>query len=318
MGQERPTLRQLAMIELPGRPGFDEAVFANGMMLIAHPGASTVDIFDPVKRRLVAQVQKIEDPRGIAVDDPAGRVYIATAGTNSVTVLNSKTWKVEGAIGLKHAPEALVLVPAMKSLMVSNPVNRSVSVISTESFGSTQAELASFDIQGRPQQLAWDPDKKVVYVTVEDLSEIAVIDPAGSGVRQRFKLSASQPTGMVFDPTSRRLFVAVRYAILAIDPDSGAETARVPAANGVDTLWLDSSSHALYAAAADGNVHVLDITGGTLRSTGEFHAAVRGKTLAFDPVNRLVYLTGAREGKSKIVILRPLKAVPPQIETARR
>lgn len=316
--QDRPGLRQLAVIELPGRPGFDEAVFANGMMLIAHPGASTVDIFDPVKRRLVAQVQKIEDPRGIVVDESAGRVYIATAGTNTVTVLNSKTWKVEGAIGLKHAPEALVLVPPMKALLVSNPANRSISLVSIDSFGSAQAELASFDVQGRPQQLAWDPEKKVAYITVEDLSQVAVIDPAGSGVQRRFQLSASQPTGLVFDALARRLFVAVRYAVLELDPDSGNELARVPAANGVDTLWLDASSRALYAAAGDGNVHVMDISSGTLRAAGEFHASVRGKSLAFDPVNRLVYLTGAREGKSKIVILRPLNTPAPQVETARK
>jgi len=287
-------------------------------MLIAHPGAGTVDIFDPVKRRLVAQVQKIDDPRGIAVDDAANRVYISTAGTNTITVLNSKTWKVDGAIGLKHAPESIVVAPQMQSLIVANPRNRSVSVVSTESFGSTQAELASIDVQGRPQQIAWDGEKKLAYVTIEDLGEIVVIDPAARNVARRSKLSASQPTGVVFDPLSRRLFVAVRYAVLEVDPASGEELARVPAANGVDTLWFDSGSRALYAAAADGNVHVFDTSSGTLRSAGEFHAAVRGKSLAFDPVNRLVYLTGAREGKSKIVILRPLASPGPQIETARK
>ena len=316
---EQPPLRQLAVVEVPGQPGFEDAVFANGMLLVAHPGAGTVDIFDPAKRRLIAQVQKIADPRGIAVDERAGLAYIATAGTNSITVLNTKTWKVEGSIGLKHTPDAIALVPETKSLLVSNPANRSVSVVATDALGNQNSELATIDLAGRPQQIAWDAERKTAYITLEDRGEIVALEPEGQKIRSRFRLSASQPTGMVFDPVSRRLFVAVRYAVLQIDPDSGSELARVPAANGVDTLWLDSSGRKIYSAASDGSVSIIDVTGNTMRIAGEFRASVRGKSMAFDPTNRLMYLTGGREGKSKIVILKPLAgAMPsPGVESAR-
>jgi DNA-binding beta-propeller fold protein YncE len=316
---EQPPLRQLAVIEVPGQPGFEDAAFANGMLLVAHPGAGTVDIFDPVKRRLIAQVQKISDPRGIAVDDRAGLAYIATAGTNTITVLNTKSWKVEGSIGLKHTPDALALVPEMKSLLISNPGNRSVSIVAADSMSKQNSELATIDLAGKPQQIVWDAERKAAYITLEDRGEIAAVEPVSQKVRSRYRLTASQPTGMAFDPVSRRLFVAVRYAVLQVDPDSGAEVARVPAANGVDTLWLDSSGRKLYSAASDGSVAIVDITGNAMRVAGEFRASVRGKSLAFDPVNRMMYLTGGREGKSKIVILKPLAGVPPQqgVESAR-
>jgi DNA-binding beta-propeller fold protein YncE len=316
---EQPALRQIAIVEVPGRPGFADSAFANGMLLVAHPGAGTVDIFDPVKRRLIAQVQKIAEPHGIAVDEKAGLAYIATAGTNSITVLNTNSWKVEGAIGLKHTPRAVAFAPDMKSLLISNPQNRTVSIVATESIGKQNSELASVEIAGKPQQIVWDAERKVAYTTIEDRSEIAVVDPSTQKLRARYRLSASQPTGLAFDPVSRRLFVAVRYAVLQIDPDSGAEIARVPAANGVDTLWLDSSGRKLYAAASDGSLSVLDINGNSMRVTGEFRASIRGKALAFDPENRLVYLTGGREGKSKVVILKPLAGVAPVqgIESAR-
>lgn len=304
-------MRQIAIIELPGRPGYDTTAFANGMLLMAHSAANTVDIFDPVKRRLVAQVQGIGEPRGIVVDPQTGLAYIAARSTNSITVLNTKDWSVAGVIGLKHAPENIALVPTAKSLLISNPMNASVSVVSLDSLGKKDAELATIDLGGRPQQIAWDPTKHVAYVAVEDRSEIAVVDPANASapITKRIKVEASQPTGMAFDPGSRKLFVAVRYAVLQIDPDAGIEIARAPAAAGTDTLWFDDANKRLYAAAGDGSVHIFRVDG-NITSENEFRAEVRGHSLAYDPTTKMMYLSGGREGKSKVLILKEAGTAP--------
>jgi DNA-binding beta-propeller fold protein YncE len=304
-------MRQIAIIELPGRPGYDAAAFANGMLLMAHSAANTVDIFDPIKRRLVAQVQGIGEPRGIVVDPQSGLAYIAARSTNSITVLNTKDWSVAGVIGLKHAPENIALVPTAKSLLVSNPMSASVSVVSLESLGKKDAELATIDLGGRPQQIAWDATRHVAYVAVEDRSEIAVIDPANGSapIVKRFKVEASQPTGLAFDPGSRKLFIAVRYAVLQMDPDAGVEVARAPAAAGTDTLWFDDASKRLYAAAGDGSVHIFRVSG-NIATENEFRAEVRGHALAYDPTTKMMYLSGGREGKSKVLILKEATTAP--------
>jgi DNA-binding beta-propeller fold protein YncE len=304
-------MRQIAIIELPGRPGYDATAFANGMLLMAHSAANTVDIFDPVKRRLVAQVQGIGEPRGIVVDPQSGLAYIAARSTNSITVLNTKDWSVAGVIGLKHAPENIALLPTEKALLVSNPMNASVSVVSLDSLGKKDAELATIDLAGRPQQIAWDPTKHVAYVAVQDRREIAVVDPANASapITKRIKVEASQPTGLAFDPGSRKLFVAVRYAVLQIDPDAGIEVARAPAAAGTDTLWFDDANKRLYAAAGDGSVHIFRVDG-NITSENEFRAEVRGHSLAYDPTTKMMYLSGGREGKSKVLILKEAGTAP--------
>ncbi|MGA7462106.1 MAG: hypothetical protein WBW69_17885, partial [Candidatus Korobacteraceae bacterium] len=53
-------LRQIGIVNLPGSPGFGEMAFANGMLLLAQPGASAVDVFDPVKRRTIAQITGLQ------------------------------------------------------------------------------------------------------------------------------------------------------------------------------------------------------------------------------------------------------------------
>src|SRR5207248_1724760 len=111
-------LRQIASLDLPGTPGFDDMVMVNGNLVIAHHGANTVDIFDPVKRRMVAQIRGIESPHGLAVDEQGGLFYIAGSGSNTITVVSSKDWQVQGVVGLKHSPENLLLVPEMNSLLI--------------------------------------------------------------------------------------------------------------------------------------------------------------------------------------------------------
>jgi len=319
-------LRQVALLDIPGIPGFDDMVMVNGNLVIAHHGANTVDIFDPVKRRMVAQIRGIEGPRGLAVDEQGGLFYIAGSGSNTITVVSSKDWQVRGVVGLKHSPENLLLVPEMNSLLITNPLNRTVSVLSTETTRkiapTSKSELATFDVQGRPRQIAWDPQKKVAYVTLEDTGEIVSLNPANSSepVVRRIKLTASQPTGLVFEPNSRRIFVAVRYAVLQLDADSGTELSRVPAAAGTDTLWLDIASNNLFAAAGDGSVSIINVGARNIQARNEFKSDVRGHAMAYDAVNHLIFLTGGREGKSKLVIIRNLGATPtePDVVAARR
>lgn len=311
--QPAAKMKQIAVIDLPGKPGYDSIAFANGMLLMSHSSADTVDIFDPVKRRLVAQVQGVSEPRGIAVDPQAELAYIAGHGANNITVLNTHDWSVKGVVGLKHAPENVLFVPGTGSLLVSNPVNRSVSVVSTDSLGKKDAELAVIDVQGRPQQMAWDPAQRVAYLAIEDRAEIAVVDPThtDSAILKRIPVHASQPTGVVFDSAARKLYVAVRYAVLQLDPENGAEISRAAADAGTDTLWLDPDSKVLYAAAGDGTVNVYGVAG-LLQAQNEFRADVRGHAIAFDPATHMMYLGGGREGKSKILIMRPTSIAPAQ------
>src|SRR5215470_8596763 len=91
-------LRQVAMIDLPGNPGFDQVALANGQMVITRPATNTIEIFSPVKRRIIARISQIEDPRGIAVDDDHLRVYVALAGSNCIASINSQNWQVEKLI----------------------------------------------------------------------------------------------------------------------------------------------------------------------------------------------------------------------------
>jgi YVTN family beta-propeller protein len=290
-------LRQVAIIDIPGNPGFDSLAFANGHLVIAHHGANTVDVFDPVKRRLKLQVSGMSDPRGIAVDEANNRVYVANAGSKSLAVLSTQDWKIEETISLPQSPAALLL--AGSKLYIANSRAASVSVFDI----GRHAVAATVELGGRPQQMAFDPQGNVAFISVEDRNEVVALG-ADHGIVKRYRLAGSQPTGIAVDAKFRRLFVAVRHGVLVLNADSGSELARIPAAAGTGRLWFDEGSGSLYAAASDGSVNMIRTQGEQFRSEHELQTQVRGHTLAFDPTRKMIYMPGGREGRSKLVILK--------------
>ena len=296
------SLRQLAMVYIPGNPGFQAVGFVDGHLIISHSGDSTVDIFNVKMRRVDAQL-KIEKPRGIAVDENGGKVYVADAGASKIAVISTKVWKLETDIPLQLAPGPLALAPDGRTLYAGNTRDQSVSAIDVNN-----AKPAVTVPLGHVDALVYDPARNVLYATLEDQAQVAVLDP-GLKVLRRYTLAASQPSALVLDQQARRLYVAVRDAVVALDADTGHEVGRVAAPMGVDSLWLDPGSGKLYAAASN-EVDVIRTKGGQFASEDQLQLTVRGHGIVFDPERKLLLMPSGHEGRSLVLILRPVGTQP--------
>jgi DNA-binding beta-propeller fold protein YncE len=291
-------LRQIAIVEIPGPPGFGAVAFAGRYLLISHTAANTLDIFDPTRRRVIAQIKDLSGPRGIAVDEEQGKIYIANSANKTVAVVSTQTWKVEKTIALDSPPDWLLLVPQRGALLATNWHERGISSIKLET-----GDITSIPLNGIPQSLAYDRQQETVFVSLQGDSGIIGIGPDNK-VAQHFEVKGPEPTGLAFDSQSNHLYVAVRGAVLVLDPASGAEVARVPSPESTDSLWYDPDTHSVYAAAEDGSVNMIRAEGGRYFSEDELKTQVKGHTLAFDSGRKFVYMPGGREGRSKLVILK--------------
>jgi DNA-binding beta-propeller fold protein YncE len=292
-------LKQVAMIDLPGDPGFSQVAMANGQVVITRPETNTVEIFSPVKRRVVARISQIDAPRGIAVDDAGGRIYIAMAGSNRIAVVKTSDWQVEKLISVQHVPERLLWVAETKTLYVSSVRDRVLTVV--DPLGGV--EKATLEMNALPQDMLYDPSRHQLLVSLQDLNQVVALDSSNKIV-ESFKLAASEPTGLALDEGHRRLYVAVRYAVLVLNADDGSELARIAAPGGTDTLILDSADNLLYAAAGDGSVLAIDLTRNKIDH--ELPTDVKGFSMAYDPSHKMLFFPGGREGRSKLVILKPV------------
>ncbi len=293
---QRGILSRIAMIDIPGQPGFQAVALFDGKLLISHTANDSVDVFDIAKRRVIAQVKDMKGASGLVVDAASGKAYVANADANEIAVLSTKDWSVRQRIPLKAAPRSLLLVPELGTLYSANWHQRSLSAVDLK-----QGTSRTVAIDGSPGHLAFDPEQKRLYATLEDVRQVAVLSPELQVVK-RYPIQGSQPTGILFDPTNRRLYVAVRYAVVSLDPDSGREVGRSAAPAGVDTLKLDGNR--LYAAASGGVVLIYRVTGSGLVAEHEVTSDVKGHTLAYDAERGMILLPGGREGRSKLLLLR--------------
>ena len=296
------SLRQMAMVYIPGNPGFQAVGFVDGHLIISHSGGGTVDIFNIKMRRVDAQIN-IEHPRGIVVDEKGGKVYVADAGASTVAVISTKTWKLESTIPLQLQPGPLALSPDGRTLYIGNSRNQSVSAIDL-----MKVERPVTVPLGHVDALVYDAGRNLIYATLEDQAQVAVLDP-GLKVLRRYTLVASQPSALVLDAQARRLYVAVRYAVVALDADSGKEVGRVAAPMGVDSLWLDHGSGKLYAASSN-EVDVIGVGGGQFAAADQLLLSVRGHGLVFDPEHQLLLMPSGHEGRSLVLILKPVGPQP--------
>lgn len=294
-------LRQVALIDLPGSPGFNQVTMANGQVVITRPGTNTIEIFSPVKRRVIARISQISDPRGMAVDDEGGMLYIALAGNNSIAVVDTRNWKVEKLIPVQHRPDKLLWVPQTKTLYATSVLSRTLTAIDPDRGGEGQI----IDLNALPQDLVYDPSRRAIIISLQDINQVGLIDLSNK-IIGRFKLVASEPTGLALDEERRRLYVAVRYAVLVLNADTGQEITRIPAPGGTDALVLDPGGNLLYAAAGDGSVLAIDLNRNVVDH--ELPTDVKGYSIAYDPQHKMLFLPGGREGRSKMVILSPTGA----------
>jgi DNA-binding beta-propeller fold protein YncE len=292
-------LRQVAIVDLPGQPGFSQVAVANGQVVITRPATNTIEIFSPVKRRVIARISQISDPRGIAVDDSSQRVYVGLAGSGHIAVINSENWRVEKMVRLAHRPDKLLWVPETKTLFATSQLDRCISMVDPE----RGEESATIELNALPGDMLYDASRQMLLVSLQDTAEVAAISSSRQ-VADRFKLAASAPTGLALDTARGRLYVAVRFAVVVLDAATGAEILRIPAPGGTDSLVLDPGGNLLYAAGGDGSVLAIDLTRNMVDH--ELPTDVKGYSLAYESSHKMLYMPGGREGRSKMLILSPV------------
>jgi DNA-binding beta-propeller fold protein YncE len=170
-------------------------------------------------------------------------------------------------------------------------------------------ETAVIELNALPQDMLFDSARQHLIVSLQDLNEIAMLDSSNKIVGM-FHVAASEPTSLVLDNARRRVYVAVRYAVLILNADTGAELFRVPAPGGTDSLILDPATNLLYAAGGDGSVLAIDLNRNVVDH--ELPTDVKGYSLAYDPSHKMLFMPGGREGRAKMVILSPSGTSEPE------
>ena len=221
-----------------------------------------------------------------SVDSQRHRLYIAHLGGGLVIVFDTKTRHVVKAIPAPGA-HGVLAVPELGRLFATATDSHKLLTIDQR----TLKVIASAPAGDYPDGIAWDPDRRRVYVSDETGGVVTVFSAAG---RRLATARLGGDAGNVqYDSGSRRVFVAVqsRNDLAVIDPRSERVTRRValPGCRHPHGLLIDASRRRAFIAC-DANATLLTLDLGRLKVTGKATVGGSPDVLAFDSSLRRLYV----------------------------
>lgn len=265
-----------------------------------------IDVVDLKKGQKVGEVDGVTGAHGaIAIHDL--RKGFATAGQkNKLMVFDLETLKVTQEIETGQNPDAVLYVSTAKEIWTFNGRSKNITCID----GATLTVKATIAVDGKPEVAVEHAEKGLVYVNLEDKSVIAAIDFRKHEVVGTHPIAPGDaPTGLALDVKNGLLFAGCgNKKLVAVDIESWKVTGAVDIGDHCDGVAFDAQTGNAYASCRDksGGLHVKDRA--TIEALPAFDTP-GGKTCAFDPKGRRLYITAGpprgEKGTVKVLVFAP-------------
>ncbi|HEU4414736.1 MAG TPA: YncE family protein [Candidatus Angelobacter sp.] len=274
---------------LGGDGGWDYLTFdAAGKRLFISRGTHVM-VVDPYKGTTVGDIPDTTGVHGIALAQDLGKGFTSNGRENSVTVFDLKTLKVTTKIKIDgENPDAIIYDPATKRVFTFNGRSKNATVIDADK-GTV---VATVPLDGKPEFGASD-GKGMVYVNIEDKSEITEIDAKKATVVKTWPLApCEEPSGLAMDQKHRRLFAGCSNKLMAVvNADSGKVVTTLPIGEGVDANGFDPETQLAFSSnGRDGTLTVVHEDSPDKFSVVENATTQKfARTMALDTTNHDVY-----------------------------
>ena len=136
----------------------------------------------------------------------------------------------------------------------------------------------------------------MVFVNIEDTSELTSIDAGNAKVAKTWKLTGcEEPSGLALDQKHHRLFAGCHNKVMAVVNAEDGKVVNTPAiGEGVDANAFDPGTDLAFSSNGDGTLTVVHEDSADKYTVAQNVATQRGaRTMALDTNNHDVYLVTA-------------------------
>jgi YVTN family beta-propeller protein len=177
-------------------------------------------------------------PSGVAVRQ--GSVYVANAGTDSLSEIDAASGLVRRSIKVGWFPVAVVLSPDGTRAYTADLLGNTISAVDL----SNGSVLGRIPVGNGPVALALHPTQPRLYAACRDANSVIQIDTAALNVTASVAVGG-RPVAMAIRPDGTELWVAAESAkqlsILTTQPFASATTIALPDAPAGLTILPDNS-----------------------------------------------------------------------------
>ena len=267
-----PGLVALALA-LPG------AAWAN-IIYVLNSGDASISILDSTTREEVRRIPVLREVHHLLLTPDRSELVIGDSGGNELIFLDPATAEVKRRERFSN-PYHMEYSPDGKHLVVTSLRRDQVDIYDA----ATRTLVHRLRVPDKPSHLAFSPDSRLAYVTLQGARGLMAIDLA-TGRPVWTAEVGSQPAGVIWHRGKLLVGIMGSDHIAVVNPPDGKVERTVFLGRGAHTIFPAPDGKAIYVTSrVDSRISVLDPE--TLEVTARWDIPGGPDCIAFDPEGKL-------------------------------
>jgi DNA-binding beta-propeller fold protein YncE len=301
----------VADVALPGRAvrfDYQDLDVAKGLLVIAHMNDDSVVVVNSSDGSLVKVLPAIPTPRGVAVADEVGRIFV-TSMPNQLVIIDNSSLAEIARVNAGQAPDGVGWDPAHRIVAVSDQGDGAISLIE----GSGSGPRKQVGLGDETGNVVFDASRGVFWITVIKKAlpdQLVAVDAVGARVTTSIALpNCTGAHGLRIHPDHDSALIACEGNAKVLRVELANSHAIDSAASGKnpDVLAIDPGLGWLYVAAESGDLKVFDLQKPGLVTIDSEHPGDASHSVTVDPATHRVFfpLVLGSAGSPVLRIMRP-------------
>lgn len=298
-------------VPLPGgatRFDYQEIDSARGLLVATHMNDNAVLLLDLQDGAVKKQLTGIPTPRGVAVADDVGIIFV-TSTPGRVVLIDNQTLAEITRVTTGTGPDGVAWDPADKIVGVSDQGDGALSLIADSGRGSrTQVPLGV-----EAGNVVYDMARGHFWITVVSANppdQLVEVDPKAATVTTMIPLPGCVGAhGLRLHPDGQSAFIACEQnnVLARVDLEGAHAVTTAACGIGPDVLAIDPGLGWLYVAAESGDLGVFDMMQPGVTLIGHDQPGTNAHTVAIDPTTHRAFfpLPAGSSGTPILRIMRP-------------
>lgn len=229
----------------------------NYLGFVSNPSKNIVTVFNKRSMEVIQVIHTGAGPKGMALDQQNGIVYVAAAGDDTIEMISIATLEIIGRIRLPSGdePSELALTPDGRTLLSANYGSGTVSIINTRSI----SEDGRLVLDPDPVSIVMGLDGGTAYVLHTMSNTISVVDVAGRSLLTSVSLDESPVRGAL-SSDGNSLYIISEYStsLLVLNTASLDISQRIFIGSNGAAITADVKNNLVYVGKKTGEVVVAD------------------------------------------------------------
>ncbi|HYV24905.1 MAG TPA: hypothetical protein VE969_06675 [Pyrinomonadaceae bacterium] len=276
---------------VPGNGGFDYITIDSTARRLYVSHGTEVNVVDADNGKLIGTITDTPGVHGAAIAAQFKHGFTSNGRENKVSMFDLDSLQTIKKIDVGKGPDGIYYDPGTKRVFTNNHGTHDITAIDAktgEVVGTVKAEG-----DGESAVVA----DGVVYLNIEDTSEVIVFDPKSLEVKHRFPIGvAKTPTGLAYDAKTKRLFIGCRNEpkLVVMDATSGKVINSFPIGRGVDYGGFDPQAKLIFMSCSEGVLSIFhEKSADDYEDAGPVKTQPSARTMAFDEKTKKVFLSAA-------------------------